>query len=69
MKGLAHLGRFAAAALSCCLCVDAQTGVSASVEIALVEDGRWFNDAQRAAQLPAYETQSGEDHDRKSVKT
>jgi hypothetical protein len=67
-ESLGHWGRFAAAALSRSLCVDAQTAVSASVQIARM-DGRWFNDAQRAARLLAYETRSSEDRDRESVKT
>ena len=38
------------AVLSPSLCVAAQTAMSASVQNALM-GGRWFNDAQRAAQL------------------
>jgi hypothetical protein len=51
---LGHWGRFAAAALSRSVCVDAQTAVSASVQIDHT-GGPWFNDGQRAAQLLGHE--------------
>jgi hypothetical protein len=43
------------------LCADAQTAVLASVQITRM-GGRWFNNAQRAAQLPGHAARSGEDH-------